>query len=66
MVRIVMSDPEVPDLSNKAVSSGPVKIHEEDGKFYVTGFGLWIPVDSEEEGRALIKDLEDLGYRICY
>ena len=27
------------------VSSGPLRIHNDDGKLFVTGFGLWIPVE---------------------
>jgi len=50
----------------KKASSGPLRIHKEEGRLYVTGFGLWIPVVSEEEGRKLIGELEDQGYRICY
>ena len=50
----------------KRVSNGPLKIHEEEGKFFVTGFGLWIPVANAEEGRMLISELEEEGYRICY
>jgi hypothetical protein len=48
-------------------SSGPLKIYtdESDGLF-VTGFGLWIPVKTEKEGRLLIEELENQGYRICY
>jgi hypothetical protein len=47
-------------------SSGPLRIHEFEGKLFVTGFGLWIPVRSEEEGLLLIQDLEDEGFRICF
>ena len=48
------------------VSSGPLRIHKDDGKLYVTGFGLWIPVETEEEGRDLICELEEQGYRLCH
>ena len=48
------------------VSSGPLRIYEDGGKLFVTGFGLWIPVDSEKEGLELIYELEDQGYRICH
>lgn len=48
------------------VSSGPLRIHNDDGKLYVTGFGLWIPVDTEEEGLDLIRELEEQGYRLCH
>ncbi len=47
-------------------SSGPLRIHNDDGKLYVTGFGLWIPVETEKEGRDLIYELEEQGYRICH
>ncbi len=48
------------------VSSGPLRIYSDDGKLFVTGFGLWIPVESEEEGLDLIYELEEQGYRICH
>jgi hypothetical protein len=48
------------------VSSGPLRIHRDAGKIVVTGFGLWIEVQSEEEARAVIAELEEEGYRICY
>lgn len=48
------------------VSSGPLKLHEHEGKLFVTGFGLWIPVQTEEEGLELITELENQGYRICH
>jgi hypothetical protein len=47
-------------------SSGPLRIYNEGGKLFVTGFGLWIPVESEKEGLELIYELEDQGYRICH
>lgn len=50
----------------RCASSGPLRIHEFEGELFVTGFGLWIPVRSEEEGLLLIRDLEDEGFRICY
>ena len=53
-------------LVSKRVSSGPLRIHEEEGKLFVTGFGLWIAVEDEGEGRKLIEELEEEGYRICY
>ncbi len=55
---------ESPDRNR--VSTGPLKIHQEGDKLYVTGFGLWIPVETEDEGRELIAELEDQGFRICY
>lgn len=48
------------------VSSGPLRAHREGDKIFVTGFGLWIEVRTEDEARALIRDLEDEGFRICY
>ncbi len=50
----------------KKASSGPLRTHNEEGQLFVTGFGLWVPVESEEEGRKLIAELEDQGYKICY
>ena len=48
------------------VSSGPLRIYNDDGKLFVTGFGLWIPVENEKEGLELICELEEQGYRICH
>ncbi len=48
------------------VSSGPLRVHKEGDKIFVTGFGLWIEVRTEDEARVLIRDLEDEGFRICY
>jgi hypothetical protein len=48
------------------ISAGPLKIHEHEGRLYVTGFGLRIKAKSEEEGRLVIAELEEQGYRICY
>jgi hypothetical protein len=47
-------------------SSGPLRVHRHEGRLFVTGFGLWIPVKTEKEGLDLISELEDQGYRICY
>jgi len=48
-------------------SSGPLRIYkDENSRLFVTGFGLWIPVETEKEGRQLIEELENQGYRICY
>lgn len=58
------SKPSIP--ASRRISSGPLRIYEEEGKLFVTGFGLWIPVQDKEEGHALIQELEDQGYRICY
>lgn len=51
---------------SKRVSTGPLRIYEEDGELFVTGFGLWFPVETKEEGTKLIEELENEGYRICY
>lgn len=48
------------------VSSGPLRVYEHEGELFVTGFGLWIPVESEEEGLQLIAELENQGYRMCH
>ena len=48
-------------------SSGPLRVYtDENNKLFVTGFGLRIPVETESEGRLLIEELENQGYRICY
>ncbi len=47
-------------------SSGPLRLYQDGGALFVTGFGLWIPVDNKEQGLKLIAELEDQGYRICY
>ena len=39
------------------VSSGPLRLHEEEGTLFVIGLGLWIPVQDREEGQALIQEL---------
>lgn len=49
-----------------AVSSGPLRIHSEQGRLWVVGFGLRLEVRSEEEGLQLIAELEEQGYKICY
>jgi len=60
-------DPDQPSPpESKRSSSGPLRLLREGDHLFVTGFGLWIPVASEEEGRELIRDLEDQGYKICY
>jgi hypothetical protein len=47
-------------------SSGPLRIfRDSDGKLYVTGFGLWFPIETEDEGLDLIAELENQGYRMC-
>jgi hypothetical protein len=52
--------------SGPRISSGPLRLFEEQGKLYVTGFGMWIPVKTEAEGRALIAELEEEGFKLCY
>lgn len=60
-------DAEENESSDRSrVSSGPLRVHREGNKVFVTGFGLWIEVRTEDEGRNLIRDLEDQGFRICY
>lgn len=49
-----------------AATSGPLKLHREGDLFFVTGFGLRIAVKDETEGRRLIQELEEIGYRMCY
>jgi hypothetical protein len=48
------------------ISSGPLKIYRQNDRIFVTGFGLWLEVETEAEGLELIAELEDEGYRICY
>lgn len=50
----------------RPISSGPLQILKQDGELFVTGLGLWIQVRSENEGKEIIRELEDHGYRICY
>lgn len=47
-------------------SSGPLRVHKEGDQVIVTGFGLWIPVKDEDEGRMVIEELEQQGFRICF
>lgn len=61
-----MQEREKNSGSSTGATSGPLRIYREDGKLFVTGFGLKFEVESEEEGRALIAELEEQGYRICY
>jgi hypothetical protein len=49
-----------------SASSGPLRLYHSEGNLFVTGFGLRIPVASEEEGLRLIEELEESGYKICY
>ncbi len=52
--------------SSVGASSGPLRVINQDGKLFVAGFGLWIEVPDEAEGRKLIAELEDQGFRMCY
>ncbi len=52
--------------SDLRVAGGPLRMVRDREKCYVTGFGLWIPVDSEEQAREVITELESQGYRICW
>ena len=61
-----MEPREKEPMQPQRVSTGPLKIHREGDELYVTGFGLWIPVQTEKEGLELIADLEEQGFRICY
>lgn len=65
-----MEDKEVKNeqtARSSSCSSGPLRIFtDESNRLFVTGFGLWIPVETESEGRLLIEELENQGYRICY
>jgi hypothetical protein len=47
-------------------SSGPLRLYHDGQALFVTGFGLWIPVENKEQGLKVIAELEDQGYRICY
>jgi hypothetical protein len=60
-----MDDNDAPIRPSRA-SSGPLRIfRDSDDKLYVTGFGLWFPIKTEEEGHDLIAELENQGYRMC-
>jgi hypothetical protein len=61
-----MDDPQETSGRTTKVSSGPLRVHEYEGELFVAGFGLWIPVESEEEGLELITELENQGYRMCH
>jgi len=54
------------EVSGARNSSGPLRVHTEGDRLFVTGFGLWIPVKSEEEAKLLIQELEENGFKICY
>jgi hypothetical protein len=57
---------KAPPPELRRISSGPLRIYEEEGSLFVTGFGLWIPVQTQKEGEDLVEELEEQGYRICY
>jgi hypothetical protein len=61
-----MEEKRDPSPGSSGVSSGPLRLYEREGKLYVTGFGLWIEVETRDEGRRLISELEDQGFRVCY
>jgi hypothetical protein len=61
-----VDDEKRPVSERAGDSSGPLRIHHDEGGLVVTGFGLWIPVRSEQEGLEVIAELEEQGYRICY
>jgi hypothetical protein len=61
-----MEDKPLKERMNKRVSSGPLRLHSEEGQLFVTGFGLWIPVANKEEGLRMIAELEDQGFRLCF
>lgn len=63
--RVYFMYDERENRESKKVSSGPLRILNYEGKLFVTGFGLWIHVESEKEGLDLIRELENQGYRIC-
>jgi hypothetical protein len=52
--------------NERGPSSGPLRILEDSEKIYVVGFGLWLEVKTREDGLALIAELEDQGFRICF
>ena len=62
----IMESDERSTSESPEISSGPLKIHRQDDRIFVTGFGLWLEVETEKEGRDLIAELEDEGYHICY
>lgn len=51
---------------SQGISSGPLRLHRDGDKVVVTGFGLWIPVKDEDEGKLVIQELEEQGFKICY
>ncbi len=61
-----MDDSAQSTRRSHGISSGPLRVHEHEGELFVAGFGLWIPVESEQEGLDLIAELEDQGYRMCH
>jgi len=61
-----MDGPNQRSEESPGTTSGPLRIFKHGDRLFVVGFGLKLPVESEEEGRRLIVELEDEGYRICY
>jgi hypothetical protein len=62
----LQSEDDMTDGNEKGPSSGPLRIYKDDnGNLFVIGFGLWLEVRDEEDGRSLIAELEENGYRIC-
>ena len=60
-----LKDEHIPEPTS--CSSGPLRIYkDENNRLFVTGFGLWIPVETKKEGKLLVEELENQGYRICY
>jgi len=61
-----MDEKEIRSGTSVGATSGPLRIYRDGDRLFVTGFGLKFEVESEEEGRTLIAELEEQGYRICY
>lgn len=51
--------------SPSPVAGGPLRMRHEKEHVFVTGFGLCIEAQDEEEGRRIIEELEQAGYRQC-
>jgi len=61
-----LREDDMTDKKEKGPSSGPLRIYRDDnGRLFVTGFGLWIEVRDEEDGQSLIAELEENGYSVC-
>jgi hypothetical protein len=61
-----MNDSTSPSNEPKPSSAGPLRIHRDGENIFVTGFGLRLRVESDEEAKKVIAELEDQGYKICY